>query len=89
MQAVAERVIRAFTLKNSQRGKKALSTHRTPAELERFRAKWAPICVKKTRQTKIIEPASDSIRSEKALAAKLLENYRAQLLQRAQPPRTR
>jgi hypothetical protein len=35
--------------------------------LERFRAKWIPVRVKKTRQIKIIEPASDSIRSEKAL----------------------
>jgi hypothetical protein len=35
--------------------------------LERFRAKWIPVRVKKTRQIKIIELASDSIRSEKAL----------------------
>ena len=34
-----------------------------------FRAKWNPVRVKKTRQNKIMEPASDLIRSGKALAA--------------------
>jgi ISXO2-like transposase domain len=37
--------------------------------LERFRAKWIPVRVKKTRQTKRLEPGSDSIRTDKALAA--------------------
>src|SRR5262245_39440184 len=36
--------------------------------LERFRAKWIPVRVKKTRQNKNLEPGSDSIRTEKALA---------------------
>ena len=34
--------------------------------LERFRAKWTPVRVKKTRQNKNLEPGSDSIRTEKA-----------------------
>jgi hypothetical protein len=37
-------------------------------ELERFRAKWIPVRVKKTRQNKNLEPGSDSIRTEKAPA---------------------
>ncbi|SEE32374.1 hypothetical protein SAMN05444164_7671 [Bradyrhizobium erythrophlei] len=36
--------------------------------LERFRAKWIPLRVKKTRQDKSLEPRSDSIGAEKALA---------------------
>src|SRR5882724_13688626 len=36
--------------------------------LERFQAKWIPVRVKKTRQNKRIEPRSDSIGTEKALA---------------------
>jgi hypothetical protein len=55
MQAVVQRVMRAFTLKNPPPDEKADGTRRTPAEL----------------------------------AADLLKNYRAQLLQRAQPPRNR
>src|ERR1700744_1986476 len=35
-------------------------------QLERFRAKWIPVCVKKTRQNKRLEPGSDSIRTDKA-----------------------
>jgi SAM-dependent methyltransferase len=35
--------------------------------LERFRAKWIPVCVKKTRQNKNLEPRSDSIGTGKAL----------------------
>src|ERR1700743_2363987 len=38
------------------------------AALERFRAKWAPVRVKKTRQNNRLEPGSDSIRTDKALA---------------------
>jgi hypothetical protein len=34
---------------------------------ERFRAKWEPVRVKKTRQNKRLEPGSDPIRTEKAL----------------------
>jgi hypothetical protein len=34
---------------------------------ESFRAKWIPVRVKKTRQTKRLEPGSDSIRTDKAL----------------------
>jgi hypothetical protein len=36
-------------------------------QLERFQAKWLPVRVKKTRQTKRLEPGSDSIRTDKAL----------------------
>src|SRR5260370_36970301 len=38
--------------------------------LERFPAKWTPVRVKKTRQNKKLEPRSDSIGTEKALAAR-------------------
>src|SRR6201992_3660207 len=38
------------------------------AVLERFRAKWIPVRVKKTRQNKKLEPGSDSIRTGNALA---------------------
>jgi hypothetical protein len=37
--------------------------------LERFRAKWIPVRVKKTRQNKKLEPHSDSIGKEKAPGA--------------------
>jgi hypothetical protein len=33
-------------------------------DLERFRAKWKPVRVKKTRQNKRLEPGSVSIRTE-------------------------
>jgi hypothetical protein len=33
---------------------------RAKACLERFRAKWTPVRVKKTRQNKRLEPGSDS-----------------------------
>jgi len=36
--------------------------------LERFQAKWAPVRMKKTRQNKKLEPGSDSIRTDQALA---------------------
>ncbi len=36
--------------------------------LERFRAKWISVRVKKTRQNRRLEPGSDSIRTDKALA---------------------
>jgi hypothetical protein len=36
-------------------------------ELKRFRAKWTPVRVKKTRQNKKIERGHDSIQSERAL----------------------
>src|ERR1700729_2683649 len=39
-------------------------------ELERFRAKWIPVRVKKTRQNKNLEPRSDSIGTEKALGGR-------------------
>ena len=38
--------------------------------LERFPAKWTPVRVKKTRQNKKLEARSDSIGTEKALAAR-------------------
>jgi hypothetical protein len=37
--------------------------------LERFQAKWTPVRVKKTRQNKKIEPRSDTIGTERAIAA--------------------
>jgi hypothetical protein len=37
--------------------------------LERFRTKWKPVRVKKTRQIKNLEPRFDSIETEKALAS--------------------
>jgi hypothetical protein len=39
--------------------------------LERFRAKWAPVRVKKTRQSKESKPGSDSIRTDQALGCDL------------------
>jgi hypothetical protein len=33
--------------------------------LERFRAKWAPVRVKKTRQNKKLEPGFDSIKPDR------------------------
>ncbi|GEC57687.1 hypothetical protein BEL01nite_67300 [Bradyrhizobium elkanii] len=41
----------------------------SPVLLERFRAKWIPVRVKKTRQNKNLEPRSDSIGTGKALVA--------------------
>ena len=37
---------------------------------ERFPAKWTPVRVKKTRQNRNLEPRSDSIGTEKALAGR-------------------
>jgi hypothetical protein len=42
--------------------------HELIRPLERFRAKWMPVRVKKTRQNRRLEPGSDSIRTDKALA---------------------
>jgi biopolymer transport protein ExbB len=47
--------------------RKTGSTFSHPA-LEHFRAKWTPVRVKKMRQNKNLEPRSDSIGTEKALA---------------------
>jgi hypothetical protein len=41
------------------------------AELERFRAKWIPVRVKKTRQIKNLELRFDSIETEKARASRI------------------
>jgi hypothetical protein len=38
-------------------------------KVERFQAKWIPVRVKKTRQNKKVEPRSDSIGMEEALAS--------------------
>jgi hypothetical protein len=46
----------------THRASQARTTH-----LERFRAKWIPVRVKKTRQNKKIERGCDSIQSERAL----------------------
>ncbi len=43
-------------------------------QTERFRAKWTPVRVKKTRQNKSMEPGSDSIRTDKALERVFAEN---------------
>ena len=42
------------------------------ATLERFRAKWKPVRVKKTRQDKRLEPGFDSIKGGMALAVAML-----------------
>ena len=42
----------------------------TASWVERFRAKWIPVRVKKTRQNKNLEPRSDSIGTEKALGVR-------------------
>src|SRR5205814_1336816 len=42
-------------------------TRTTLLLLERFQAKWIPVCVKKTRQIKNLGPRFDSIETEKAL----------------------
>src|ERR1700733_13188344 len=42
--------------------------------LERFRAKWIPVRVEKTRQTKRLEPGSDSIRTDKALVRPIADS---------------
>src|ERR1700722_387104 len=47
--------------------------------LERFRAKWIPVRVKKTRQNKNLEPRSDSIGTEKALGCGRQEIVRQNL----------
>ncbi|ABA03638.1 hypothetical protein Nwi_0371 [Nitrobacter winogradskyi Nb-255] len=54
-------------IQNSEESLRALSKRYGIKHLERFRAKRTPVRVKKTRQIKIIGPASDSIRSGKAL----------------------
>src|SRR5258708_11570461 len=43
-------------------------TRHAKSRLERFPAKWTPVRVKKTRQNKELEPRSDLIGTEKALA---------------------
>src|SRR5437773_12250746 len=48
-------------------GRESAGSSRAGATLERFRAKWTPVRVKKTRQNKNLEPGSDSIGTEKAL----------------------
>ena len=45
-----------------------LKLHGGARVVERFRAKWIPVRVKKTRQNKKLEPGSDPIRTGKALA---------------------
>ena len=48
------------------------------ALLERFRAKWIPVRVKKMRQNKNLEPRSDSIGTEMALEPGLPLRYASQ-----------
>ena len=48
----------------------AINTDQAP---KRFRAKWKPVRVKKTRQIKNLEPRFDSIETEKALASDALD----------------
>src|SRR6202021_1786853 len=47
---------------------RAAPVHDIAGRLERFRAKWIPVRLKKTRQNKNLEPRSDSIGTETALA---------------------
>jgi hypothetical protein len=42
-----------------------------------FSAKWIPVRVKKTRQNKKLEPRSDSIGTEKALASESRDKHQA------------
>jgi hypothetical protein len=44
---------------------------RQAVPLERFRVKWAPVRVKKTRQSKNLKPGPDSIRTDQALECDL------------------
>ena len=46
--------------------KKKNPRSRSAEPLERFRAKWIPVRVKKTHQNNTLEPGSDSIRTDKA-----------------------
>jgi hypothetical protein len=50
-----------------------------PQRQERFRAKWIPVRVKKTRQNKNLEPRSDSIGTEKAREALTMARLRSLL----------
>src|SRR5882724_9175439 len=55
---------------------------------ERFPAKWKPVRVKKTRQIRSLEPRSDSIGTEKALAQRVDDfpiGCLGKRLQRARP----
>src|ERR1700752_4358617 len=54
-------------MKNEAAPIEACNMDRQRSPLERFRAKWTPVRVKKTRQNKRLEPGSDSIRTDKAL----------------------
>jgi hypothetical protein len=49
------------------------------ASLERFRAKWTPVRVKKTRQNKKLEPGSDLIRTDQALHLLARSTAKAQI----------
>src|ERR1700675_736661 len=58
------------------------------ATLKRFPAKWKPVRVKKTRQIGNLEPRSDSIGTEKALAQRIDDfpiSCLRKRLQRARP----
>ena len=48
-------------------GRAAQQDRRANSELERFRVKWIPVRVKKTRKNKKLERRSDSIRTDRAL----------------------
>src|ERR1700733_16048649 len=56
---------------------RAFSSQRVARMRARRQAPWAPVCVKKTRQNKRLEPRSDSIGTEKALAhrVQVRKNY--------------
>src|ERR1700742_91916 len=60
----------------AHRRRKQAATNKLNA-LERFRAKWTPVRVKKTRQNKNLEPGSDSIRTGNALNSKTGNNNKA------------
>src|ERR1700724_4330210 len=55
----------------------------SPRRSERFQAKWKEVRVKKTRQTKNLEPRFDSIEAEKALEREISRLWRSFLLHRA------
>src|SRR5262249_26278337 len=73
---------RAHSGRPQTAGKRAEGAARLPANarsgaegrVERFRAKWIPVRVKKTRQTKNLEPRSDAIGTGKALGPILPAN---------------
>jgi hypothetical protein len=65
---MASDICRGRPYRWSARDQKRRIHYEYPPLLERFRAKWVPVRVKKTRQNKKLEPGFDSIKAEKAPA---------------------